>query len=202
MAEVAAGRWKTGVVDDQSDTPTISKGAEVDIEASLTGGDPRTLRNAELVVDAVLRSPAKVGELFDCVFSDDEVVRMRASDALEKVCKQQPELLGRHVERVLVDMAGVPQPSVQWHLAQILGEVALDPDQQAGAVRLLYDNLARFDDWIVINLTLATLADFARRDPSLRPDFVGILRRYQDSAYKSVAARVRKLLTEFAPESG
>lgn len=169
----------------------------VDIEAAFTGGDPRRLQNAETVIELVLASPDRLDELFDCVFSDDEIVRMRASDALEKVCRQRPALLRDHVDRLLVDMAEIEQPSVQWHLAQILATVPLDDEQRTRAVALLHHNLAAYDDWIVTNLTLESLAHFARDDSDLRPGFVAALRNYEHSSYKSIRSRVSKLLAEF-----
>jgi hypothetical protein len=54
------------------------------IEALLTGGGPRSLRNAGIVIDAASRQPERLEELVQCVFSADEIVRMRASDALER----------------------------------------------------------------------------------------------------------------------
>jgi AAA+ superfamily predicted ATPase len=59
-------------------------GASVTVEALLTGGDPRSLRNAGIVIDAASRQPERLAELVQCVFSDDQIVRMRASDALER----------------------------------------------------------------------------------------------------------------------
>jgi hypothetical protein len=50
-------------------------------------------------------------------------------------------------------MEGAPieQASVQWHLAQMLGEVELTPQQSAAACRILKRNLAEKKDWIVVN---------------------------------------------------
>lgn len=172
--------------------------APPDIEVMLTGGDPRALKNCDEVVDLVLRSPERTGELFDSVFSTDEIVRMRASDALEKVCAERPDLVQPFVGRVLDDMAAVDQPSVQWHLAQIVARLTLTDEQQAQAVETLHHNLLTYDDWILTNLTLASLAELARSDPTLRPGLLTVLRRHAGDRHKSVANRVDKLLTEFA----
>lgn len=169
----------------------------MEIEKALTGGDPRRLQNVDEVVDFVLRHPQAVEELFACVFSEDEIVRLRASDALEKVCAHRPDLLQPYVERLLTDVASVDQPSVQWHLAQILATVDLTAAELERAVAILERNLDLYEDWIVTNLTLQSLAEFVRRRDDLRPDFVRRLRTYEDTAYKSVAARVSRLLAEF-----
>jgi hypothetical protein len=167
------------------------------IEALLAGGDPRALRNADRVIDLASRAPERLAELVQCVFSADAIVRMRASDALEKVCRSHPGLVDRFVPRLLEEMSRIEQPSVQWHLAQILTEVPLDEGQTARAITILERNLDTCGDWIVTNLTLEALAVFARADPAVRTRLAGRLRHYQGSSYKSVASRARKLLSEF-----
>ncbi len=167
------------------------------IEVLLTGGDPRGLRNAGIVVDAASRRPERLEELVECVFSADEIVRMRASDALEKVCRAHPGLLRPFVPRLLGQMSRIEQASVQWHLAQILTEVELDEAERAAAITILEHNLDTSGDWIVTNLTLQALATFARTSPAVRTTLIERLHHYQDSPYKSVASRARKLLAEF-----
>jgi hypothetical protein len=122
---------------------------------------------------------------------------MRASDALEKVCRSSPDLLKRFVPWLLTEMSRIEQPSVQWHLAQILAEVELDDSQRAEAIAILERNLDTCDDWIVTNLTMAALGVFARTSPEVRAWLVERLHRHQDSRRKSVASRARKLLAEF-----
>jgi hypothetical protein len=178
----------------RQDLPGDDPGA---VEALLTGGHPRSLRNATIVIDAASRQPARLAELVQCVFSPDEIVRMRASDALEKVCRVHPGLLRPFVPRLLGQMSRIEQASVQWHLAQMLTEVELDEAERAAAITILEHNLDTSGDWIVTNLTLQALATFARTSPAVRTRLIERLHHYQDSPYKSVASRARKLLAEF-----
>jgi len=167
------------------------------VEALLAGGDPRSLRNAAIVIDAASRQPERLAELVQCVFSPDQIIRMRASDALEKVCRAHPALLRPFVPQLLGEMSRIEQASVQWHLAQILTEVELDETEQAAAITILEHNLDTSGDWIVTNLTLQALATFARTSPATRTRLIERLHRYQDSPYKSVSSRAQKLLAEF-----
>jgi hypothetical protein len=167
------------------------------IEALLTGGDPRSLRNAAIVIDAASRQPGRLAELVQCVFSPHEIIRMRSSDALEKVCRAHPGVLRPFVPRLLGEMSRIEQASVQWHLAQILTEVELDEAEQTAAITILEHNLDTSGDWIVTNLTLQALATFARTRPAARARLIERLHHYQDSPYKSVSSRARKLLAEF-----
>lgn len=167
------------------------------VGALLTGGDPGSLRNVDLVVGAASGQPERLAELVECVFSEDVIVRMRASDALEKVCRARPGLVQPFVPRLLTEMSRIDQASVQWHLAQILTEVQLDERQRAEAIAILERNLDTSGDWIVTNLSLQALATFARTSPEVRARLTGRLHRYERSRYKSVASRARKLLAEF-----
>jgi hypothetical protein len=172
--------------------------SRIAIEKALSGGDPRSLGRTEEIVQLVLKNPPRVGELFECLFSDDEIVRMRGSDALEKVCRQRPDLLTPFTERLLREVSKIEQPSVQWHLAQMLSELPLHGEHRRRAIAILRRNLSRYDDWIVTNLTLEALATFARQSTGMRKSFSRLLRQYMRSQHKSVAKRASKLLTEFA----
>ncbi len=167
------------------------------IEERLTGGDPRSLGNTEQVVAETLANADLLPELFECMFSSDEIVRMRAGDAVEKICNQHPDWLQPYIERLLTEVYAIRQPSVQWHLAQMLAEVSLSPEQKPRAIAVLRGNLETMDDWIVTNLSLESLAQFTRRGDFDRARFVEIANSFAECRHKSVASRVRKLLREF-----
>ena len=82
----------------------------VPIHDLLSGGNPRTLHNVDEVIRTVLAQPERVDELIRCVLdADDDIVHMRAGDALEKVCRAQTSLLQPHVFLLLGDMAKIRQ---------------------------------------------------------------------------------------------
>lgn len=166
------------------------------LERMLRGGDPRSLGRAEEVVELVLEHPERFDALFECVFAANEVVRMRAADALEKILRKRPDLALPHRERLLADVAAIRQPSVQWHLAQILARVELTAAQRDRAIAILRRNLTEYDDWIVINLTLEALAHFAADDATLRQELIPILRSHTDAPRRSIAKRATRLLAQ------
>lgn len=169
----------------------------MDIHATLQEGKPRSLGRTDEVVSYVLTHSDRLDELFECVFDSNEIVRLRAGDALEKVCRQHPDWLEPYTDRLLSDVAAIPQPSVQWHLVQMIGELDLTPEQHARAIEILKRNLETATDWIVLNYSLEEFARFARADPSLQPYFVEQLTRQTQSRHKSVAKRATKLLATF-----
>lgn len=171
------------------------------IEALLEGGDPRSLGNVNEIVTRVLDNPSDMAELFECLFSKDEIVRMRSSDALEKIARIRPDWFAPYVERLLQDAAQIRQPSVQWHLAQIVSSVPLSDAQTARAIRLLQYNLHTMNDWIVANFTLEALAVFARQGHLPKDELIQLLKAHQTSRYKSLVTRTNRLLKEFVKEA-
>ncbi|HEX7538528.1 MAG TPA: hypothetical protein VF391_16180 [Dermatophilaceae bacterium] len=181
--------------------PAPSPDRQPSIRDLLSGGNPRKLQNVDEVVSTVLAEPERLDELIGCIIDHgDEVVRMRAGDALEKVGRAEPSLLQPHVSLLLGEMSTIHQPSVQWHVAQMLGQVRLTAPQRRQAVRFLSKNLDESADWIVLNCSLDTMAVLARADPALVDPFRRQLRRHERSGYKSLANRARRLRLEFGPD--
>ena len=182
--------------------PRRRRNPSTSLATQLSGGDPRSLGDVAAVVSVVLAEPQRLDELIRCVVDrSDEIVRMRAGDALEKVCRARPALLKPHVAVLLGKMSRIDQPSVRWHVAQMVGRLELSPRQRERAAALMGKNLDESSDWIVLNCSLDTLAVLARQDPRLIPTLRGYLRRYEHSSYKSLSSRAQKLLVEFGPQT-
>ncbi len=167
-----------------------------DFEQMLTGGHPNSLGLTPDVVEIVLCDHNRLEELFECLGSDDEVVRMRAGDALEKVCRERSNWFEPYVNQLLTEVAAIDQPSVQWHLAQMLQHVDLDSPQRRRAVSWLWRTFDRTNDWIVISEVLTALVFFSRTSPSVRRRLPDALRETQQDPRKAVARRATKLLGE------
>jgi hypothetical protein len=162
----------------------------------LAGGHPNSHGRTPEVVDLVLADRTRLDELFATLGDPDAVVRLRAGDALEKVCAERPGWFAGRVEQLLGEVAEIDQPSVQWHVAQMLDHLAggLSPDQRGRAVALLQRNLTESSDWIVLNVTMAVLAGWAAADPELAAWLRPQLERLSGDERRSVARRAQKLL--------
>ena len=166
----------------------------------LKGGHPNSLGRTVEAVDIVLADRARLPELFAAIADPDEVVRLRVGDALEKVCREQPGWFVTHVDRLLSDLGQIDQPSVQWHVAQMLQRLRSDlSDGQAQqATELLQRTLSTSTDWIVLNVTMDVLTEWATRDAPLANWLVPNLNRLRHDKRKSVAKRASKRLAELA----
>ena len=68
----------------------------------------------------------------------DPGVRMRASDAVEKISRTQPDYLQSHKTFLLKQVAESDQQEVRWHLAQIIPRLELSPEDRTGAAEELF----------------------------------------------------------------
>lgn len=164
----------------------------------LTGGHRNSLGRTAEVVDIVLADPHRLDELFATMADPDGVVRMRVGDALEKICRERPDLLVPHIDHILSGLGRIDQPSVQWHVAQMLEHLHgdLSEDQTHRALRLMRRNLTRSTDWIVLNVTMDVLTHWSARDPSLVRWLASELERLSQDKRKSVARRASTRLAE------
>ncbi len=169
-------------------------------EILLTGGHPNSLGNTVAVVETVLASPERFEELFNCYFSTDEVVRLRVSNAMKRICKERKELLMPFISRFLDEISRIDQASTQWTLAQLF--LSLEDDMQEAEIRkakeLLTHNLANHHDWIVLNTTMETLSHWAQSDVKLQNWLVPQLERLSNDSRKSVSGRAKKMLAKIA----
>jgi hypothetical protein len=157
----------------------------------LTGGHRNSLGRTGEVVDAVLADRSRLDELFATLSHPDDVVRMRAGDALEKVCRERPQWLRPYLERLLTEVGRTEQPSLQWHTAQILERLRgdLDAGLSERAVDLLRGYLLGSRDWIVLNVTMDVLGRWALADAALAAWLEPQLERLQGDPRASVSKR-------------
>jgi hypothetical protein len=180
------------------------------IEERLTGGHPNSLGETVPVAEDVLKDSSKqlFYELCNTYNSEDEVVRLRVSSALKRVCglhrnsvsasvQPKPEWIIDRFDWLINDIGwSLDQPSAKWTIAQIIQELQnkISEEQRHEAIKLLKNNLETESDWIVLNTTADTLADFAVNDVSIKKWLVTELKRMKTDKRKSVSSKATKLL--------
>jgi hypothetical protein len=161
------------------------------------GGKTNSLGQAAEVVQTVLHDKTRLVELYGCLSEPDAWIRMRAADSLEKVCRIHPDWFESFVDRLLQDMGSSTQPSLLWHVAQMLGEISLTPPQQQEAAQWLENQLQHADvDWIVAANVMSTLVVFTKNGCISKDKATKLIKSQQDHHSESVRKRAAKLLTE------
>lgn len=167
-----------------------------EIELQLSGGHPNSLGDTIRVVDQVLVKPELIKPLFECYLSDDEVVRMRVSNAMKRIARANPSLIIPYIDRFLDEVSQLDQASAQWSLAQLflILENEMSTTQRQRATEIMMYNLKHHSDWIVLNMTLETLGNWSKKDPSIRKAILARVKELMADPRKSVAKKATKTM--------
>lgn len=161
------------------------------------GGHANSLGRASEVIELVLDDPSRLEELYSCIFDDDAWVRMRAIDALEKICRVYPDWIVPYIDRFADELADTTQPSIQWHLAEIYGQVPLTDEQERFAITWLEERLSTIEvDWIVAANSMKTLSGFVKAGKFPREEMADLLKIQRRHKSNAVQKRANKLLEE------
>ena len=174
-----------------ADTPSKN------FETMLTGGHPNSLGRTIEVVEATLADPNRFAELFACYQSPDPIVRLRVSNAMKRIARENLPLLIPYIDRFINEIGDLKQDSAQWTLAQLflLLETHMTTSQKQGAVKIMQRNLADNADWIVLKTNMGTLAKWAVRgegDATLQAWLLPHVQRLQKDSRKTVARQATK----------
>ncbi len=165
------------------------------------GGKSNSLGRANEVVGLVLNDKARLEELYGCVFDSDAWVRMRAIDSIEKICRVHPTWIKPYIDRFQDELVASTQPSVQWHLAEMFGEVDLNDKQRNYAITWLEQLLSSEDiDWIVAANAMKTLFKFTNDGSFSKAKMVSLLKTQQNHKSNAVIKRANKFLEELSAE--
>jgi hypothetical protein len=159
----------------------------------LSGGDRRSIGRSNKIVAEVLAHPARIHQVFAGLTSDDPFIRMRASDAIEKISAQRPDMLRPFKIKILAIAGSTDQKEVRWHAALMIPRLELTENQRAAAADILFDYL-RDRSSIVKTFAMQGLAALATNDPSLRSKILPLLEELTEIGTPAMRARGRKIL--------
>jgi len=158
----------------------------------LQGGDRRSKGHADALAADALHDPGLVSELVGALVDPDELVRLRAADALEKASAERPEILAPHAAMLLGPVADLPQHDVRWHVAQMLPRLPLDAAGLRRAAEVMETTL-KCASRIARVMAMDGLVQLADRAPQLRTRAMSAVRRAFAAGSPAERARARRL---------
>ncbi len=160
----------------------------------LSSGDLRSDGAANEVVDLVLQNPDLIEDVLGALRAADDVVRGHAADALEKIARSLPALLGDHVDEIMATARRDEVPMVRWHLAMILGYLsqceARVEDLMDTLIHLLDDGSVFVQSWSIVSLCI-----IARAYPQRSREILSKIERLKQSESAAVRTKVRQAIS-------
>ncbi len=163
-----------------------------DILEELRGGDRRSIGKANEVAGFVLNHPNYFKTLFEALYHSDELLRMRAADAIEKISLERPEWLSSYAEDILELMQTMSQQEVCWHMAQMSPRLSLREDQLEKLIAILRTYLSHKSNIVKVS-ALEALCCFAEKKQSLMPEVSAFIQDALEHGSPSLKARAKKL---------
>ena len=133
--------------------------------------------------------------LVDGLSAEDPIIRMRASDAMEKISLEHPEYLLPYKKELMKLAANSEQKEVRWHMAQILPRLDLSQKERIAVINTLLMYLSD-DSSIVKTFVMQAFADIAKSDSELRPALLVHISELTTTGTPAMKARGKKLLVE------
>lgn len=126
--------------------------------AWLSGGDIRSDGVSSEVASLVLKNEQLYDELLEGMSVEEDLIRGRAADALEKVARSRPDLLVEDLTLFIKAGQEDTVPMVRWHIAMIFGHLALYEeltDQLTSALLdLVQDKSVFVKSWSIVSLCI------------------------------------------------
>ena len=163
----------------------------------LQGGDRRSKGRVDALAADALHDPGLVGELVEALLDPDELVRLRAADALEKASAERPEILAPHAAKMIGEAADLAQHDVRWHVAQMLPRLRLDVAGLRRAAEVLAVTL-QCESRVARVMAMDALVQLAERAPRLRTTARSAVRRAFAEGSPAEKARARRLVKSCA----
>ena len=170
-----------------------------EILSRLRGGDRRSIGQVGEVVGAVQKKPDLFRDLVTGLFEADPVVRMRAADAMEKISRENPELLQPFKARLIGLAQQTKQQELRWHIAQMIPRIKLTSAETAKVTEIFFDYL-KDKSKIVVTFAMQALSDLAIRKTRVPARVIGAIEELTRSGSPAIKARGKKLLRQFAKD--
>lgn len=166
------------------------------IEERLSGGHPNSLGDTVAVVEDILGRKASLDELIKCYRSDDEVVRLRVSNAMKRIALSEKELLLPYLDDILKDISQIDQASTQWTIARlfIVYRDVMNNEQRDLAEAIMMKNLKEHQDWIVLNESMKSMTEWVNHHPKQESAIKELLERHTHDKRRSVSKTAQRCL--------
>jgi hypothetical protein len=158
----------------------------------LGGGDRRSIARADDVVAMIVTGRAAIADLAALAIDEENwLVSARALDALEKIARQQPDLVRPH-RKVFLDQGASDKWEIRLQVVRAIPLLKWKPRELERANTILVGNLDH-PKTFVRAWALDSLATLSERDASLSATVERYLDSFERSSSTALQARARHI---------
>ena len=159
----------------------------------LAEGDLRSIGRVQEILELVEDCPELFPEVVKAMAHQEPGIRMRASDAVEKISRSKPDYLQIHKTFLLKQLMTQTQQEVRWHLVQILPRLDLSPVEKVWVADVLFTFLEDSSKIVQAN-TLQALVELSWENDELFFRVRAAVEKMAEIGSPAVSSRAGKLL--------
>ena len=179
-------------------TTEVYKKRKMNFEFELSKGKQNSLGETLKVVDFIKNNPKKVEDLFQCFYSENSLVAMRAMNGVKRIIKDDKKVFLKNKDRFLNQFSNSKHNVVKLGLITIYFDFLNHfEEKEVSKIKTIVLNWTKnSSDWMILAQGMKLLEKLSKSDKSLKLKLIEVAKRLKNDERKVVRTKAQKILED------
>ena len=179
-------------------TTEVYKKRKMNFEFELSKGKQNSLGETLKVVDFIKKHPKKVEDLFQCFYSENSLVAMRAMNGVKRIIKDDKKVFLKNKDRFLNQFSNSKHNVVKLGLITIYFDFLNHfEEKEVSKIKTIVLNWTKnSSDWMILAQGMKLLEKLSKSDKPLKLKLIEVAKRLKNDERKVVRAKAQKILED------
>lgn len=179
-------------------TTEVYKKRKMNFEFELSKGKQNSLGETLKVVDFIKKNPKKVEHLFQCFYSENSLVAMRAMNGVKRIIKDDKKVFLTNKDRFLNEFSNSKHNVVKLGLITIYFDFLNHfEEKEVSKIKTIVLNWTKnSSDWMILAQGMKLLEKLSKSDKSLKLKLIEVAKRLKNDERKVVRTKAQKILED------
>ena len=179
-------------------TTEVYKKRKMNFEFELSKGKQNSLGETLKVVDFIKKNPKKVEDLFQCFYSENSLVAMRAMNGVKRIIKDDKKVFLKNKDRFLNQFSNSKHNVVKLGLITIYFDFLNHfEEKEVSKIKTIVLNWTKnSSDWMILAQGMKLLEKLSKSDKPLKLKLIEVAKRLKNDERKVVRAKAQKILED------
>ena len=179
-------------------TTEVYKKRKMNFEFELSKGKQNSLGETLKVVDFIKKNPKKVEHLFQCFYSENSLVAMRAMNGVKRIIKDDKKVFLKNKDRFLNQFSNSNHNVVKLGLITIYFDFLNHfEEKEVSKIKTIVLNWTKnSSDWMILAQGMKLLEKLSKSDKSLKLKLIEVAKRLKNDERKVVRTKAQKILED------
>ena len=177
-------------------TTEVYKKRKMNFEFELSKGKQNSLGETLKVVDFIKKNPKKVEHLFQCFYSENSLVAMRAMNGVKRIIKDDKKVFLKNKDRFLNQFSNSKHNVVKLGLITIYFDFLNHfEEKEVSKIKTIVLNWTKnSSDWMILAQGMKLLEKLSKSDKLLKLKLIEVAERLKNDERKVVRTKAQKIL--------